>query len=247
MKMTVTKKPTKVVKMIKIDKILCLYSGGFDSTLAAYFAAKKAKVIYLITYERFGLFSSKRAVYNLLRLKKRFSHTKFIHKIVNFEREYRNISYNNFFSDLLNFGFITLSVCGLCKLAMHWKTIKLCKNYDLDVVYDGSNKTSEIFPAQNKYILLDALKGLYGEHSITYENPAYNLDTQKILFKEKMIPSDRLKGTIKDIQPFCSQQLLFARFANYYLNKYSFKKYEQKVKKYYDQKITYVKKQLENV
>jgi len=40
--------------MEKSDTILVLFSGGVDSTLAAVIAAKRAKTIYLITYERFG-------------------------------------------------------------------------------------------------------------------------------------------------------------------------------------------------
>lgn len=229
---------------VEPNKILCLYSGGSDSTLAAAVAAKRADTVYLVTYERFGLFGSKRSANNLLRLRKKFPDTEFIHKIVNFENEYKRIAYGNYFADRLRFGFIPLSVCGLCKLGMHWKTIKLCRKYDIHIVYDGAIKATDIFPAQNYTIMLDELKKLYREHDIFYQTPVYNLDTQKELFKEKLIPAERVKGTSKDIQPFCSQQLLFVRFVNYYLNKYSFDKYVQDLKRYYDLKIGYLRELL---
>jgi len=228
------------------EKILCLYSGGSDSTLAALMAANLADTVYLVTYERFGLFASKRSTNNLLRLRKRFPNTQFIHMIVNFEKEYRRIAYSSFWSDRLKFGFIPLSVCGLCKLGMHWKTITLCRNHDVHVVYDGATKATEIFPAQNYTIMIEGLKRLYREHDIAYETPVYNLDTQKELFKEKLIPSDRIKGTAKDIQPLCSQQLLFVRFVDYYLSKHSFDKYVSDLKRYYDVKIDQLRELLIN-
>jgi predicted subunit of tRNA(5-methylaminomethyl-2-thiouridylate) methyltransferase len=228
------------------NSILCLYSGGSDSTVAALMAAKKAKTVYLITYERFGLFSSKRSITNMLRLKKKFPDVEFVYEIVNYEKEYRKVSYGNYISDFGKYKMIPLSVCGLCKLAMHWKTIEMCRKYDVHVVYDGSLKATEIFPAQNKTIMLDALRELYDEHGISYENPVYDMDTQKELVKERIMPSAKVKGTTRDIQPFCSQQLLFVRFVNYYLSKYSFEEYEQKLKEFYSEKVGYVREQLKD-
>ena len=230
----------------KPSKILCLYSGGTDSTVAALIAARKAKTVYLITYERFGLFSSKRSLNNVLRLRQKFPDVEFVYEIVNYEKEYRKVGYGSYISDLAKFGLIPLSVCGLCKLAMHWKTIQMCEKYDVRVVYDGSLKATEIFPAQNKTILLNDLKELYAEHGISYENPVYDMDTQKELAREKMMPSEKVKGTVRDIQPFCSQQLLFVRFVNYYLSKYSFEEYEQNLKEFYSAKVSCVREELKN-
>ena len=115
-------------------KILCLYSGGTDSTLAAAIAAEKADTVYLVTYERFGLFASKRANKNLLALRNRYPDTEFVHGIENFEKEYKKMAYECCLADGFGNDFIGLSVCGSCKLGMHFKTITGTEIYQLTAI-----------------------------------------------------------------------------------------------------------------
>ncbi|MFC2162683.1 hypothetical protein ACFLRF_03305 [Candidatus Altiarchaeota archaeon] len=233
-----------MIEIMEADKILVLYSGGSDSTLAAAIAARKAKTVYLITYKRFGFFSPDLVSHNMHALEHKFPEVRFVSEIIDIESEYRDVAYSNHLGDLRKYGLITQSVCGLCKVAMHWRTIKECMKKGVHLVYDGAVESTNIFPAQNKRIMLDGLSGLYREHGITYENPVYDMDTQRMLFKEGIIPSDKYKGTSKDIQPVCSQQLLFTRFVDYYLAKHSFSEYEERVGEYYREKLDYVRGRL---
>ena len=232
--------------MEKSDTILVLFSGGVDSTLAAVIAAKRTKTIYLITYERFGLFGSEKAQYSIKRLKKKFPDVEFIHKIENIEKEYKKISCYNRISDMIKYGFATLTVCGFCKLAMHWKTMKLCKIYGVKIVYDGAIKATKVFPAQNKEIMINEMLKTYKEQGIDYKTPVYDMDTERMLYQEGLIASSKVKGTYKDIQPTCSQQLLFSRVVNYYLSKFSFEEYQEILKRFYSKKIGYLRRQLTN-
>jgi hypothetical protein len=228
----------------KADKILCMFSGGTDSSVAAVFAARRAKSVYLVTYRRFGLFGIERSTNNVDRLRQHFPDVEFIHEIVSFEEQYQQVVQHNRAADRKRFGLMTLSLCGLCPLAMHWRTILLCKEFGVSQVYDGSAQYMAKFPSQNKFIFIDNITLLYAEHGITFETPVFDLDTQKLLFEERIATANKIKGTARDIQPFCSQQVLFSRFADLYLSMYSFEEYERMLKPYYDEKIDFVRGQL---
>jgi predicted subunit of tRNA(5-methylaminomethyl-2-thiouridylate) methyltransferase len=230
-----------------MDKILVLYSGGTDSTLAASIAAEKVHEVHLVSYYRFGLLNSKKGpLVNLARLKKKYPATKFTFNVVNIEKEYKMLVYKSHFSDLIKFGFRTISVCGSCKVAMHWKTIQICKERAITQVFDGASARTKIFPAQNRIMMLDALRDLYKGQGIDYKNPVYTQDSEQLLFKRKIIQSKKVKGTKKDIQNACSQQLLFIRFAELFLCSHTFSEYELALKQFYDTKLRFVEGQIKN-
>lgn len=229
-----------------VDKILCLYSGGTDSSTAVVMAARRAKCVYLITCKRFGLFAIESSGNNLDRLRQHFPNVEFVHQIVNFEEQYRQVVEHHRAADRKKYGLMTLSLCGLCPLAMHWRVVLLCKEFGISHVYDGSAKAMRKFPSQNKVIFLETITGMYKEFGIEFDTPVFDLDTQKALFQERIASSKRIKGTARDIQPLCSQQVLFSRFADLYLSMYSFEEYERMLKPYYDEKIDFVRGQLRN-
>ena len=228
----------------KTDKILCLYSGGTDSSVTAVLAAQRAKCVYLMTYRRFGLFAIDNSDNNLDRLRQRFPDVEFIHQVFSFEEQYRQITQHNRAAERKRFGLVTLSVCGSCRLAMHWRSILLCKEFGISLVYDGAARYAAKFPSENRFVFLDNVTAMYAENGITFETPAFDLDTQKLLFEERIASSSKIKGTARDIQPLCSQQVLFSRFADLYLSMYSFEDYERMLKPYYDEKIDFVRSQL---
>jgi hypothetical protein len=227
-------------------KILVMFSGGSDSTMAAFLAAQRASTVYMATLKRFGLFGMDRSQVNYERLCARFPETKFVRIFDNFEKEYREVAYHDWVKDLLHFGFATASMCGICKLGMHWKTIQICKEHDIHVVYDGAAHATRKFPEQNKVIFLNSLTKLYEENGILYDTPVYDMDTQRGLYEAKLTPGKKVKGTSKDIQPTCSQQILFASLASLYLSRYSFEEYEQKLKPLFDKKIDFMRGRLSN-
>jgi hypothetical protein len=224
--------------------ILVLFSGGSDSTMAAFLAAQRAKTVYMATFKRFGIFGIDKSQVNFQRLCARFPETEFIRIFDNFEKEYREVAYHDWLRDLWNYGFAPVSVCGICKLGMHWKAIQTCKERGIGVVYDGAAHAARKFPEQNKVVFLDSLTKLYGENGILYETPVYDVDTQRGLFEAKLTPAKTVKGTRKDIQPTCSQQILFASLASYYLSRHTFEEYEQKLKPLYDKKIDFLRRRI---
>ena len=109
------------------DICVVLYSGGSDSTLAAANVAQEYEKVRLITYNRFGFVETKKNVMvNFERLKLRFSPDKFEIKIIDINEFFKRIQYDNYAYFIQKYGEICMSICGLCKLAMHWKTILYC-------------------------------------------------------------------------------------------------------------------------
>lgn len=217
--------------------ILCLYSGGSDSTLAAALAAHRSSQVLLLTLKRFGLFEPKRAAHNAAYLQSHFPQVQFEHRFESFEEEYKLLAHDKKFQVGSKQDLRNASMCGICKLGMHWRTIKLCKELGITTVFDGSVKSSRIFPEQNRLIMLEELEKLYWKNGIQYENPVFELNTQEQLFQMGIMPSSQIKGTSHDIQPLCSQQLLFAKYAEICLAQGTVEQYEQNLSMFYTEKI----------
>ena len=219
------------------EPILCMYSGGADSTLAAAIAAQRTSRVFLLTLGRFGVFQPRRAAHNAAYLKRHFPEAVFNHLFDDFELEYKRLAYGKEFRCAPTQDLRNASMCGLCKLGMHWKTIRICLARGIKTVFDGSVKSSRIFPEQNRVIMLEELEKLYWKNGIQYENPVFELNTQEQLFKMGVMPSARIKGTAGDIQPLCSQQLLFAQYAELCLARGTVEEYELKLSEFYTEKI----------
>jgi len=114
-----------------------LFSGGTDSTYTAVLMQDKYDKIHLITYDRFGFLNTKNSQNSALKLKRAFGEDKFVHRIINIDKLFREISYESYLGDILKYGFFLLLTCGLCKLAMHWQAIIYCLDNNVGEVCDG--------------------------------------------------------------------------------------------------------------
>jgi hypothetical protein len=227
------------------DKVVVLFSGGVDSTLTAAIAAERFSQVYLVTYKRLGIFKVKSAYAKIGKLIKKYPDSKFIPNIIDFNNFYREISYEKYFLNISRFGIKLMSVCGLCRLAMHWRTVIFCIDNKISAVYDGASIKSKTFPEQNRTIMNDKLIEFYRSFGIKYETPVYFLiDTEERLFNKGLIPKKKIKQTEADLQPLCIDNFLFAQFVNYYLNAHSWDEYEKDLSEFYSYKISWVKDRL---
>ena len=110
------------------EEIVVLFSGGTDSTLTAALMAEEFRKVYLITYDRFGLFSITNPKINVEKLKNKFGDNKFTHKVIRLDRLFKFVSYERYLRNFIRYRFFLLSTCGLCKLAMHIRTVIFCLN-----------------------------------------------------------------------------------------------------------------------
>ena len=171
---------------LSTNEAVILFSGGTDSTLTAALLQDKFDLIHLITYDRFGIFEVENSKENAKKLQEKYGKEKFIHRIINFDEVFKRISYEKYFKNLMKFGFMNLSTCGLCKLSMHVLTVVYCLENKVSYVADGANKGMEIFPAQMDTVL-EQLRHMYGEFDIEYTNPVFDFDAppEKTLIKDE--------------------------------------------------------------
>ncbi len=154
-------------------KIAILFSGGTDSTVAAALMAEKFDVVHLVTYDRFGLYSASNAITNIRKLKERSGSEKFVHSIIPINKIMKHVFYERYLRNVLKFRFFLVSNCGLCKLAMHVRTVIFCLENEIANVCDGANKGMRIFPDQMDCVLGE-IKGMYSSFGIDYSNPVFN-------------------------------------------------------------------------
>lgn len=157
------------------NELAILFSGGTDSTLAAALMAEKFEKIHLITYDRFGFFASDNTKLNVLKLQDKFGQDRFIHHIIKIDKITKWIFYERYLYNLKKHKFFVLSICGLCKLAMHLRTVIYCLDNGINNVCDGANKGMNVFPAQMKEVLL-MIKDMYAQFGINYINPVFNFE-----------------------------------------------------------------------
>ncbi len=161
--------------MIKSKSVAILFSGGTDSTLTAALLTKEFNIIHLITYNRFGFHETDNTEAQAKALQKKYPNHKFIHVFINVDKLFEHISYENYFSNLKEFGLFNLSTCGLCKLSMHVRTIIYCLDNNILEVADGANQAMTMEPAQMKPVI-DKLRGMYKHFNLNYFNPVFEME-----------------------------------------------------------------------
>ena len=159
----------------KKKDVAVLYSGGVDSTCTTALLLQEFERVHLITYKRFGIFCTNNIECNVSLLRKKFKSKRIIRSIIDINKVFKKISYENYFYYLKKYGFMLLSTCGLCKLSMHVRTIKYCIDNKISYVADGANKNSGTghFPAQMPLIIKE-IRQIYKHYGIIYLTPVLN-------------------------------------------------------------------------
>jgi predicted subunit of tRNA(5-methylaminomethyl-2-thiouridylate) methyltransferase len=152
-----------------------LFSGGTDSTLAAALQEEHFQEIHLLTFDRLGIASVENSKINAQMLIDKFGKDRIKHIIINIDKLFKHISYENYLKNIKKHGLMNLSTCGLCKLSMHIQTISYCNENGITSVADGANQGMDMFPAQMKPVI-DQMKALYLNFGIIYSNPVFDYE-----------------------------------------------------------------------
>ncbi len=175
-------------------EIIVLFSGGTDSTLTAALMAERYEKVRLITYSRFGFFSVTNPQINVTKLKNKYGDAVFSHTIINLNKLSKYVFYERYLYNLVKHGFLLLTNCGLCKLAMHVRTVMFCLDNNIKNVCDGANQGMNIFPAQMKDIIQNLYK-MYASFGINYTTPVFDFEgPQDIEFVDRLHLEGYLSG-----------------------------------------------------
>ncbi len=257
-------------------EVVVLYSGGSDSTATALLAAQRFERVHLLTMRRFGMFNVEKSDTNFRKLQALFGPDRFVRPpLLPFDRLFRHLSYGDWWADARKHGLMTLTTCGVCKLAMHLRALVYCLEHGVRNVYDGANRNMYIFPAQMGDVL-GLLGGLYADHDIVYDNPVFEYDdpqsmnfgsrvfgtsparegtkdrasssTGAMLVEHGLLAEADVKGTAidREMQARCYQFVLFNVYARwYFLERYDYAEYTRRVLAFYGDKVSHVHRLLD--
>lgn len=217
-----------------------LFSGGSDSTLCAIRTGMRFHRVHLLTMTRRGLWGREHVEYQAGRLRKFFGvPEKFVLRFLRTDRLTRHVLYEGYFRHLRRHGLLLASMCGLCKVAFHWRALIYCLEHGIHHVADGAVRVANVYPEQDETILLDRLKALYRTFGVTYETPIYEEgdQTEARLYEMRFIPTPVVKGTKRDLQMVCEQQVLYAMFLRVALRRDSFEEFERRMAAFYAEKL----------
>jgi len=158
-----------------MKQIAVLYSGGSDSTAAVVLVAARFEKIHLLTYKHSGLFHIENSRIGVERLRMKYGNDKFIHLIIDVDRLFKQITFAGYAENIKKYGFMNLSTCGCCKLAMHIRTLIYCLQNNIAFVADGANKHMKYFPAQMPGVIAE-LRAMYKKYRIEYINPVFDYE-----------------------------------------------------------------------
>jgi len=174
-------------------EIAVAYSGGTDSTCAAAVVCERFDAVHLLTYHRLGLFSSVNSRKNAEKLQNKFGNDKVTHRIIKLSRLYDYASDERYFHYISKYGFFNLSGCGICKLAIHIRTLIWCLENNIKNACDGSTRDLYLFPTQIEKIN-NEVKKMYAHFDLSYETPVYNFDLPDTVdLWDKMGISEKLR------------------------------------------------------
>lgn len=185
---------------MKRNETATLFSGGTDSTLTAALMAEKFDKIHLITYDRFAFSSVMNPMVNVKKLRDKYGEDKFDFHVIKVEKLTRFVFYERYLHNIRKHGFFLLTICGLCKLAMHVRTVIFCLENGIPNVCDGANQGMHLFPAQMASVIKE-YGDMYTRYGIAYSNPVFkyegpqDLDFTDRLRLERVLSRDKEPAT----------------------------------------------------
>ena len=196
--------------MNKNKEIAILYSGGADSTVAAILMASKFKKIHLLTFNTSFLTNVEKTKINVGKIKTKFKHINFIHKIINIEKIYNLINRTNYLQDLFKYKLFKVYSFDLnLRLSMMIATILYCKRYNIKNVAHGINRYAGIeIPSQMKNVL-EQFNLLFKRNEITLLNPVYDYKDKHPFLRVNLDPkifNENIQNAIRTI-PDTSKKL----------------------------------------
>lgn len=220
-----------------------LYSGGSDSTLAAIRTAMGFERVHLLAFTRRGMSGREHVAFQAGRLARFFGDPgKFALRVIGTDRLFRHVMYERYFHHVRRHGLLVGSMCGLCKVSFHWRTLIYCLEHGIRDVADGAVRVAHVYPEQNEAILLRRWKDLYHAFGIEYENPVYEEGDQveALLHEMRFNPTPVVKGTKHDLQMVCEERVLDEMFRRVAPRRWAPLEFERRVAAFYGEKLDMV-------
>lgn len=165
------------VNRMKAKPACVLYSGGADSTHAAYIIGQTHHPLHLVSFRHRFMRQCAKSNRNVARLRKQFGDNAVVHCWIDMDSLWRRIGRNPAYVSFPEYGAfaLVLKSCLACKAAMHLLTAAYCEERKITLVVDGAHPDgAHLFPEQGPEGIA-VLREFYHRHGIAYENPVYQI------------------------------------------------------------------------
>lgn len=229
------------------DEVSLLFSGGWDSTLAAYKLCENFRKVHLLTYYHSNSDFTEKSMVNVIKLKNKFGSDKIVHNILDID-QLKGILYRGMWrQDKKKYGLFLINCeCSACRIAMFART--LVYNLENNIGYLASGEV-ETAPFQLITGLSDQLdeqkKKFCGDYGIIYQRPVYHeKNPHKRLFELRLIDKEvkhikfPYEYLFHETQPTCYVgpfSPIYNKF--YYLPYHDKKAFEELKLRYFTEKL----------
>jgi hypothetical protein len=229
------------------EEVSLLFSGGWDSTLAAYKLCETFRKVHLLTYYHSNSAFTKKSKVNVNKLKDKFGRDKIIHNIIDVDQLKEKLYYGTWKQDRKIYGLFLINCeCSACRIAMFARAIVYNLENNIGYLASGEVEVAPLNFVPGLSDKLDELKReLCNEYGIVYHRPVYyEKNPHKRLFELGLI--DKEVNHIKfpyeylfhETQPTCYVGPFSFIFNKFYYLPYRGKKVVEEIKlKYFTEKM----------
>jgi hypothetical protein len=158
------------------EEVSLLFSGGWDSTLAAYKLCETFSKVHLLTCYHSKSDFTERSKVNVNKLRNKLGSDKIIHKIIDIDPLKEKLYHGTWRQDIKDYGLFLIDCeCSACRIAMF--TMAVAYNIENNIAYLASGET-ETAPFQLIPGISDKLdelkKNFCDDLGIAYLRPVYH-------------------------------------------------------------------------
>lgn len=205
------------------NSVCILFSGGSDSSLAAYRMSQEFDTVHLLTFQQSGQVNIENSMTSFSILNEKFP-GKFVHKLTDVDDMFVQIYNRRYLRNLLKYRTLQMQfACFACQACFHINTIIYCKQNNIKDVRDGANTEYEEASPMQIEIVKKEIKKLYSTYGITHDSPIYaehsNDRSDNQLFKLGLRPQANIKDDLdmyKKYQGYCKYMPGGVLFLNYW-------------------------------
>jgi len=235
-------------------EVSLLFTGGWDSTLAAFKLCKTFKKIHLLTFYHSNSDFTERSEVNANKLKDRFGHKKIIHRIIDFDLLRKKLYHGIWKQDVKKYGlFLIECECAACRIAMFARTI--IYNLENSITYCASGETQAVPFNPVPGLIDEHLKfknRLCSDYGITHITPVYYEENPhhrlfELGFVDKKVERRKFpyEYLFYKTQPTCYIGPMSAIFTKFYYLPYRGKKsFEERSIEYFREKTDIAKQSI---
>lgn len=236
----------------KNEEVSILFSGGWDSTLAAFKLCELFKRVHLLTCYHSNSDFVENSKVNVNKLKNRFGRDKIVHVIIDIDQLKEKLYHDKWREGIKKYGLFLINCeCSACRIAMFAHMIIYCLENNIHYCAAGEVKVAPLglIPGLSDK-LQEFKKKICNDYGIVYLSPVYyEKNPHRRLFelglidkevKHRKFPYEYL---FHEAQPTCYKDPFGPIFNKFYYLPYHGKKVSEENKlKYFTEKINVASK-----